>query len=173
MSKIYWDSRFHIISSRDNKKVHEYFREYFDKPSRHRQVRISVPANPSKFYPNLSSTLEKFSNRIPNPARLGVKHKKSKELGWDPTFQVKISKDNPHFYSTYREYFDTPRNFNHNVSVVSTVPASAHGYQKVPERRYSTVDPKSNWNEIYKPISENNTVKYKTLRNYFESSNRD
>ena len=174
MNKAHWDSRFHVADSRDNHKVHEYFRQYFDKPSKHRQSRISVPANPSRFYPNLTSTLEKFSHRIPKLKRLGVKDKKTLELGWNPTFHVKISKDNSNFYSTYREYFDTPRLFDHNVSVVNTMPASAHGYKKaVDDRRYSTVDPRRNWNEIYSPISENNTVKYKTLRNYFGGNRVD
>ena len=170
MSKPNWDSRFHVTDSRDNRKVHEYFRQYFDKPSKHRQDRISVPANPSNFYPNLSSTLEKFSHRIPKLTKLGVRNKKTVELGWNPNFQVKISKDNSHFYGTYREYFDNPRMFDHNVSVVNTIPASAHGYKKLDDRRHSSADPRSNWSQIYSPISENNVVKYKTLRNYFDGT---
>jgi hypothetical protein len=168
MSKTTWNSRFHIAESRDNHRVHEFFRQYFDKPSKQRQDRISLPANPSSYYPNLNSTLDKFSHRIPRLRRLGVRDKQSLELGWNPNFQVKISKDNNHFYSTYREYFDTPRAFDHNTSVVNTIPASAHGYKKHDGKRLSSAEANSTWNEIYTPISENNVVKYKTLRNYFD-----
>lgn len=169
MSKHKWDSRFHVVDSRDNRRVHEFFRQYFDKPSKQRQDRISVPANPSKFYPNLSSTLDKHSHRIPKIKKLGVRNKKTIELGWNPNFQVKVSKDNPHFYNTYREYFDNSRVFDHNVSVVNTIPSTVHGPVRAEDKRYFSADPRGSWNSVYTPISENNTVKYKTLRNYFDS----
>ncbi|OMJ74461.1 hypothetical protein SteCoe_26614 [Stentor coeruleus] len=169
MNKQNWDNRFHVADSRDNHKVHEFYRQYFDKPSKQHQDRISVPANPSKFYPNLSSTLDKHTHRIPEIKRLGIRNKKTLELGWNPTFQVKISKDNMHFYSTYREYFDTTRIFDHNVSVVNTIPISVHGFKKNDDKRYASADPRSTWNHIYTPISENNNAKYRTLRNYFDS----
>lgn len=169
MSKPEWNNRFHVVNSRDNHKVHEFFREYFDKSKRTRQDRISLPSSPAKFYPNLSSTLDNFSHRIPRLKKLGVKNKKKLEREWVPNFQVKNSKDNQCFYSTYREYFDSPKVFDHNLSVVSTIPATAHGYRKSPLRLRSA-DKKHYWNEIYHPISENNVVKYKTLRNYFDNS---
>ena len=81
MTKASWDSRFHMTESRDNHKVHEFFREYFDKPARKHQDRISLPSNPSNFYPNLSATLENFSHRIPKLKKLGVKNKKTLEIG--------------------------------------------------------------------------------------------
>lgn len=166
MNKPDWDGRFHVVDSRDNHKVHEFFRQYFDKPQRIKQVRISLPASPAKFYPNLSSTLEKFSHRIPKVKRLGVMNKKEMEIGWNSNFHVKNSKDNGYFYTTYREYFDAPKEFDHNRSVVSTIPATAIGYKRFPHRLRSE-EGRSQWSEIYTPISENNVVKYKTLRNYF------
>ena len=172
MSKPRWDNRFHIIDSRDNFKVHEFFRQYFDKPSKQKQVQISLPVNPSQFSPNLSSTLDKFSHRIPKIKKLGVHDKESLEIGWNPTFHVKISKDNLHFYSTYREYFDNPRNFDHNTSVVHTIPASAHGYKRT-NRRLSSAEPRESSSYIYSPISENNIVKYRTLRNYFDNIRKE
>lgn len=174
MSKNAWDNRFHIIESRDNHKVHEFYRQFFDKSSRERQERISLPSNPNKFTPNLSSTLEKFSHRIPKLSKLGVKRKKTLESNWDSSFHVKTSKDNQNFYSTYREYFDTPKVFDHNVSVVSTtVPVTVHGFKRTEDRRYSSVDSRTNWGQVYLPISENNIVKYKALRNYFDSFKKD
>ena len=171
MSKPQWNGRFHITDSRDNKKVHDFFREYFDKPSKHRNERISLPSSPSKFYPNLASTLDKHSHRIPRIRKYGVRTKKSLEESWNPNFHVKISKDNQHFYGTYREYFDTQRMFDHNSSVVVTTPASAHGYKRAEKPRYNSADPRGLvWSNIYNPISENNSVKYKTLRNYFDNS---
>lgn len=166
MSRPSWNNRFHILDSRDNHKVHEFFREYFDKSKRIKQEKISLPANPSKFYPNLSSTIDNASHRIPKLKRLGVKNKKKLEKDWVSNFHVKNSKDNQCFYSTYREYFDAPKVFDHNLSVVSTIPATAHGYRKSPLRLRSE---KRNhqWNEVYCPVSENNVVRYKTLRRYF------
>lgn len=169
MSKPEWNNRFHVVNSRDNHKVHEFFREYFDKSKGKRQERISLPSSPEKFYPNLSSTLDNFSHRIPKLKKLGVKNKKKREKNWNQNFQVKNSKDNQCFYSTYREYFDSPKVFDHNLSVVSTIPATAHGYRKSPLKLRSTKS-RHNWNEIYCPISENNVVKYKTQRLYFNSS---
>jgi hypothetical protein len=168
MNRPDWDSRFNIVSSRDNPKVHEFFREYFDKPHRRKQDRISLPSNPSKFYPNLSSTLDNFSHRIPKLKKLGVKNKKKLEKGWKANFQMKNSKDNHRFYSTYREYFDAPKTFDHNSSVVSTIPATAHGFKRTPLRLRSSEDHHS-WSEIYSPVSENNLVKYRALRSYFDS----
>ena len=166
MNKEEWDSRFHIVDSRDNRKVHEFFRQYFDKPQRNKQVRICFPESPSKFYPNLNSTLEKISHRMPKIRRLGVKDKEGKEKAWNHNFQVKNSKDNSCFYTTYREYFDAPKEFDHNKSVVSTIPATAHGYKRSPIRLRSA-DGRNMWTEVYSPISENNFVKYKALRKYF------
>lgn len=168
MSRPEWDNRFNMVDSRDNHKVHEFFREYFDKPQKTKQTRISLPSSPAKFYPNLSSTLENFSHRIPKVKRLGVRHKKKLESGWQTNFQMKNSKDNQFFYSTYREYFDAPKIFDHNSSVVSVVPATAHGFRKTPLRLRSAEN-RHNWTEIYTPISENNVVKYRTLRSYFDS----
>jgi hypothetical protein len=87
-------------------------------------VRICMPESPSKFYPTLSSTLEKVSHRMPRITRLGVRNKREREVGWNHNFQVKNSKDNSFFYSTYREYFDAPKDFDHNKSVVNTIPTT-------------------------------------------------
>lgn len=34
------------------------------------------------------------------------------ELGWIPNFNVKKSKNNDHRHSTYREFFDAPKDYN-------------------------------------------------------------
>jgi hypothetical protein len=169
MNPASWDNRFYVSDSKDNGKVHEFFRQYFDKPSRRLSQRISLPANPGDYCPSLASTLEKFSNRIPKLKKLKGHNRKSLESGWNTEFQVKVSKDNSSFYNTYREYFDTPKKFDHNASVVRTIPASAHGYKRNKNFYNLSAEYTTDWTAPYAPISENNSARYKTLRKYFDT----
>ena len=85
-----------------------------------------------------------------------------------------MSKNNSSFYSTYREYFGNPKTFDHNQSVVHPIPATALGYKKnsslntvLAEKKKHLDEEKYEWTRVYSPISEINSVRYKTLRNYF------
>ena len=146
MTRPEWNTRFYLSESRNNQKVHEYFRQYFDKPERRRQEKISLPLSPIKFYPNLKSSLEKYSRRIPRVERLGVSDKKTRELGWNSCFHVKVSKDNERYYNTYREYFDSPRVLDYNKTVSVPIPVSVIGIGKGESLRHGSADPWTTWN---------------------------
>lgn len=126
MNKVTWNSRFHISDSRNNNFNHEYYREYFGKPSNHQHKKLLPPSNPSNF-PNLSSTLDKISNRMPKLKQFEAKRKKSLEEGWNPYFQTRFSKDNQYFYKSYRDYFDYPKIYKPDIPVVCNIPKTSRG----------------------------------------------
>jgi hypothetical protein len=156
-----WDSRFNIITSSSNPKLHDFYRVYFDKPSRKKQEKITAGSRVSDSYPNLRSTVERFSNRMPKI----VRRNKWREIHWDPNFHVKTSKDNQHYYKDCREFFDSPVMFDHK--------STSRGNTRSPllamtERvRKPEKFEKFYWNSLYEPISENNVVKHKAQRIYF------
>jgi hypothetical protein len=166
-----WNNRFYLTESKDNQKVHEYFRQYFDKPRRKRQTRIMFPEKPGRYCPSLRSSLEKYSTRVPRIEKLGLMDKKTLELGWNSYFHVKVSKDNQHFYSTYREYFDSPRVLDCNQAVSNPVPVSVIGFRKDEQFRHGSADPRDGWSEVYSPLSQNNS-KNRTMKSYFKENYR-
>ena len=112
-----WDNRFHIVTSKSNPKLHEFYRAYFDKPAMKKQERILLSNKQQASYPNLKDSLDKFSSRFPKPEK---RNKKTfKELGWDSNFHVKVSKDNEEYYKSFREYFDSPLVLNYKKGSIS------------------------------------------------------
>ena len=73
-----WDSRFHVSTSQSNPQLHEYYRSYFDKPPHAKQEHILLANKVQDPYPNLRSSLDKFSHRLPIMDR---NRKVIKELG--------------------------------------------------------------------------------------------
>lgn len=65
-----WDSRFVVSPSRGNQIYHEFFRQYFDKPSKRDVKKICLPTEQRLYEsPNLKSSLDKLSSRIPRSSR--------------------------------------------------------------------------------------------------------
>jgi hypothetical protein len=90
-----WNSRFNIADSKDNNKVHPFYRQLFDKP---RGIRyVSVTSERSK----------KSSPR--SRGRQLLKLSLAPRSDWDERFGVVFSKDNPYYPTPLREYFDNPR----------------------------------------------------------------
>jgi hypothetical protein len=158
------DSRLNIISSSSNPKLHEFYRVYFDKPSRKKQDRILLKNYPKDSYPNLRSTLENFSHRIPKSSNF-KQDKRLKELAWDANFHVKVSKDNVNYYKDCREFFDSP--------VVYDVKSTSRGSIRSPILRFvdksRRVESREKFfsSSVYEPLSEKNLVRHKSQRIYF------
>lgn len=90
-----WDSRFNIADSKDNNKMHPFYRQFFDKP---RGIRyVSVTSERSK----------KFSPRSRGRRMLNLSI--ASRSDWDDRFGVVFSKDNSYYPTALREYFDNPR----------------------------------------------------------------
>lgn len=91
-----WNSRFNIADSKDNNKVHPFYRQLFDKPRGIRYVSVT------------SDRTAKFSRSLRRKRNLNLStliHGSD----WDERFGVLYSKDNPHLPTPLREYFDIPR----------------------------------------------------------------
>lgn len=158
------DSRLNIISSSSNPKLHEFYRVYFDKPSRKKQDRILLGNTPKDSYPNLRSTLEKFSDRLPKSLRL-KQDKRLRELGWDPNFHIKVSKDNTKYYKDCREFFDSPMVYDHKSTSRGSIRSPLLNY--VGKSRRLESREKFFWSSLYEPVSEKNLVRHKSQRVYF------
>jgi hypothetical protein len=158
------DSRLNIVSSSSNPKLHEFYRVYFDKPSRKKQEKLLLGNYSKNSYPNLRSTLEKFSDRLPLP-KSSKKHEKLKELGWDPNFHVKVSKDNNKYYKDCREFFDSPMVYDHKSTSRGSIRSPLLSYFEK-SRRIDSRE-KFFWSSLYDPVSEKNIVRHKSQRVYF------
>ena len=158
------DSRLNIVSSSSNPKLHEFYRVYFDKPSKRKQEKILLCNKPKDPFPNLRSTLEKFTTRIPT-SRTQKRKGQSKELGWDPNFHVKVSKDNLKFYKDCREFFDSPMAYDPRASSRGSIRSPVISYTEKSRRGESRE--KFFWSSLYEPVSEKNLVRHRSQRIYF------
>ena len=95
-----WNNRFHVAGSKDNRQVHEYFREFFDKPNKRRQERM--------FEMRSDIDALKAEMRLPTHSKVWQPRNLSTEYGWDRNFVVMGSKNNGQVHRSYREYFDRP-----------------------------------------------------------------
>lgn len=120
-----WDSRFHVIPTKDNHKYHDFFRMYFDKPTNYHKRRLITPQRkPELDPPNLKASLDVFSNRFPHRTRAVKKTRRVSELAWDSRFQVSFSKDNQKYPRGMREYFDSPSPSNGSARPYSSIGTS-------------------------------------------------
>lgn len=93
--------------SKDNQRLHDYYREYFDKPSRRKLVRALQPKHQKVLDPpNLRASLGFDFQRMPFRSRAVSRRSLSREALWNNRFAVMWSKDNPRFHASNREYFD-------------------------------------------------------------------
>jgi hypothetical protein len=105
-----WNQRFAVAPSKDNPRLHDYYREYFDKPSGRKLVRALKPKHQKLLDPpNLRASLGFDFQRMPAETRAVSRRAKSREAVWNNRFTVMWSKDNPRFHTSNREYFDLPK----------------------------------------------------------------
>jgi len=102
MRKQGWNDRFNVTFSKDNSRLHEFYRQYFTKPPNARHISITASKSPHR-----------RSSLPPELPRLdlgkGAKLAKMREKEWNEHFTVAFSKDNDKMHWTFREYFDSPR----------------------------------------------------------------
>ena len=103
-----WDDRFNISTSKDNPRVHDFYREYFSKPRGHRLPSV---ANPN--HSTLSPQRVTYPPRLQTNSKLTRQAWNTKERSWNERFHVAFSKDNPKFHWTFREYFGAPKDLNY------------------------------------------------------------
>ena len=110
-----WNDRFNITFSKDNSRLHEFYRQYFTKPPNVRQAPITASRSPHR-----RTSLPPELPRL----ELGKGNKEAKRLerDWNDRFSVTFSKDNERMHWTFRKYFDSPREI--------TLPALRTGREK-------------------------------------------
>ena len=108
-----WNQRFFVSPSKDNDRLHDFYRQYFDKPSG-RRCAVAIPPERLKVLdpPNLASTLGFEFQRIPKESRVIPRRSRRREFSWDNRFSVMRSKDNRYIHPSEREYFDRPKTFD-------------------------------------------------------------
>eukprot|EP00347_Sterkiella_histriomuscorum_P012079 403369971 len=104
-----WNENFQIVKSQINQTSHPYYKEFFDKPSRRHddKLTMSIILESRK---SLQSDLERFKQeaRIPlNSSACNWKHIKN-EGKWNKDFQVMASKNNQELHSSQKEFYDRP-----------------------------------------------------------------
>ena len=105
-----WNEYFATTQSKDNEKLHTFYREFFDKPPGKRAPRVIPPRrSPLLDPPNLRSTLERSLRRIPAHSKAVSVASRLRERKWNDRFAVTYSKGNNQLYRTIREYFDSPK----------------------------------------------------------------
>jgi hypothetical protein len=137
--------------------------------SKRRSTRLSY----SPVYEILATPSHKASvvvnlQRIPQGSSALSPNSKKLEQQWDNRFNVVFSKNNNEFYTTLKEYFDSPRKFEEKIprkQIFHKSPSPKKRY-----RRKTAYDKKeSMWDTRYSSSSESNEVKHKLMRNYFIS----
>ena len=102
-----WNDYFSRTTSQDNPSLHPFYREFFDKPSGKRWVRTVTPTHLSSLDPpNLQSSLDRTSHRMPRASKAVSVAARRKEIGWNERFCVTFSQRNDSCYKTMREFFD-------------------------------------------------------------------
>lgn len=107
-----WDQRFAVTPSKDNPRFHEFYRQYFDKPSG-RKLLTRLPLVRSSSM-TLRYTLHFGLNRMPAWSHL-AKTGKRREKTWNERFNVMWSKDNERFHKAEREYFDRKKEWEAQI----------------------------------------------------------
>ena len=120
-----WDGRFHVASSKDNRQVHLYFKEFFDKPNKRRQEHMF----------QLRSNVERLRAdvRLPTHSKVWKPGLVGDEYGWDGNFIVMGSKNNRAVHQSYREYFDRPIQYDVRGYRYSVKPEVMKIYDSSPE----------------------------------------
>lgn len=107
-----WNDRFHVMVTKDNKKLHMYYRQLFGKPShvKNEEVLLKDKSKPDMMF---GSTLATPFNQTTKSLRKTMSqeqiHSKTlKESKWVSNFAIMGSKNNNIVHKHYQEYFDKP-----------------------------------------------------------------
>jgi hypothetical protein len=108
-----WNERFHVMTTKDNKKLHLYYKELFGKPSHIKQEEVllhdkGVEQNMfSTSYAPMSSTVASKTMRK-SQSQEHFQEAMTKEQQWVGNFAIMGSKNNDIVHRHFQEYFDRP-----------------------------------------------------------------
>lgn len=108
-----WNDRFHVLTTKDNPKLHLFYKELFGKPShkKHEEVLLHDKGNKDPLFSTISTPMMSTLNskRMRKSTSLAVyKEAMQKEQQWRNNFNVMGSKNNDRVHKHYQEYFDRP-----------------------------------------------------------------
>ena len=152
-----WNQRFFVSTSKDNDRLHDFYREYFDKPSGRRSARAIPPQKLEVLDPpNLPATLGFNFRRIPKDSAAISRRAKRREQSWNNRFCVMRSKDNLRLHPSGREYFDRPRHFDPpQFAFTASLPRLSHACTYQTLRSSASVKSieslRSTWRDQTKP----------------------
>jgi len=111
LSDTRWNNRHHKTSSEYNGTNHIFYKEYFDK--NHRQTeggKIRELSQQKTMDPYDENEVK--GTRIPEYSKIAKDRDVYGELGWISNFNVKCAKNNNNRHTSFREYFDDPKNYH-------------------------------------------------------------
>jgi hypothetical protein len=83
-------------------------KEFFSKPYRHKTDIAHAPRRQLDPY----EENEIKGTRMPDYSKVTLGRDMVGEMGWQPNFSVKKSKNNDHRHPKFREFFDAPKDYN-------------------------------------------------------------
>lgn len=135
-----WNDRFHVMVTKDNNKLHLYYKELFGKPShkKHEEVLLhdkGVDQNmfTASYAPMSSTTTSKFMRRSQSQEQVQVM---TKEQQWVSNFAVMGSKNNDIVHRHYQEYFDRPVEYD-NQGYKQGIKQFGEVYETISPSKYS------------------------------------
>ena len=112
-----WNDRFHVMTTKDNPKLHIFYKELFGKPShvKHEDVLLMDKGKPSYLFgssytPFIGDKMSKTMRKTLSQEQL--KFNNSKEHKWVSNFNVMGSKNNDRVHRHFKEYFDRPVDYD-------------------------------------------------------------
>lgn len=108
-----WNDRFHVMTTKDNPKLHVFYKELFGKPShkKHEEMLLHDKGSGETLFNTAHSPF--FSTQGSKMMRKTVSQEhfsktSLKEQKWVSNFNVMGSKNNDRVHKHYQEYFDRP-----------------------------------------------------------------
>ena len=108
-----WNQRFHIMTSKDNQKLHLFYKELFGKPShvKYEEVLLADKSKPNFMFGTSYNPLSFNKTTKSMRKTMSQDHLEKnnfKENKWVSNFSIMGSKNNDRVHRHYQEYFDRP-----------------------------------------------------------------
>ena len=125
-----WNQRHHVTPSHFNEQNRTYHQQFFDKDYKLTERQRIRELTQQKLMDPYDEN-EVKGTRIPEYSSVSRERDVYGELGWISNFNVKCSKNNAARHSTYKEFFDGPKNY-HITFTNSTLTNSEFFRQNAP-----------------------------------------
>lgn len=115
--KVAWNERFHVMITKDNQRLHLFYKELFSKPSHVKQeeVLLNDKSQPAFLFGTSYTPFGQTANSKTMRKTMSqdqLNHMTLKESKWVDNFSIMGSKNNDRVHRHYQEYFDRPIDYD-------------------------------------------------------------